>query len=102
MVIEIIEKYVNELIDKSTLDEPVWNIEKIRAGKKASWDYIDGCMIMSLLELYKVTKIKNILILRRSILTIALRRMEQLLDIRKRISILTISMRVRICLRSMI
>ena len=56
MVIEIIEKYVNELIDKSTLDEPVWNIEKIRAGKKASWDYIDGCMIMSLLELYKVTK----------------------------------------------
>ncbi len=55
MAIDIIEKYVNELIDRSTLDEPVWNIEKIRAGKKASWDYIDGCMIMSLLELYKVT-----------------------------------------------
>ena len=34
MAIEIVEKYVNELIDKSTLDEPVWNIEKIRAGKK--------------------------------------------------------------------
>lgn len=56
MAIDIVEKYVNELIDRSTLDEPVWNIEKIRAGKKASWDYIDGCMIMSLLELYKVTK----------------------------------------------
>lgn len=56
MAIEIVEKYVNELIDRSTLEEPVWNIEKIRAGKKASWDYIDGCMIMSLLELYKVTK----------------------------------------------
>ena len=54
MAIEIVEKYVNELIDRSTLEEPVWNIEKIRAGKKASWDYIDGCMIMSLLELYKV------------------------------------------------
>lgn len=55
MAIEIVEKYVNELIDRSTLEEPVWNIEKIRAGKKATWDYIDGCMIMSLLELYKVT-----------------------------------------------
>ena len=59
MAIEIVEKYVNELIDKSTLDEPVWNIEKIRAGKKAAWDYIDGCMIMSLLELYKVTDNKK-------------------------------------------
>ena len=56
MAIEIVEKYVNELIDRSTMEEPVWNIEKIRAGKKATWDYIDGCMIMSLLELYKVTK----------------------------------------------
>ena len=44
MAIEIVEKYVNELIDRSTLEEPVWNIEKIRAGKKATWDYIDGCM----------------------------------------------------------
>ena len=55
MAIEIVEKYVNELIDRSTFEEPVWNIEKIRAGKKASWDYIDGCMIMAFLELYKVT-----------------------------------------------
>lgn len=56
MTIEIVEKYVNEIIDRSTMEEPVWNIEKIRAGKKATWDYIDGCMIMSLLELYQVTK----------------------------------------------
>lgn len=55
MAIEIVERYVNGLIDRSTLDEPLWNIEKIRAGKKATWDYIDGCMIMALLELYKVT-----------------------------------------------
>jgi unsaturated rhamnogalacturonyl hydrolase len=59
MAIEIVEKYVNGLIDRSTLDEPVWNIEKIRAGKKATWDYIDGCMIMSLLELYKVSENKK-------------------------------------------
>ena len=56
MAMEIIDRYVNELIDRSTLEEPVWNIEKIRAGKKTTWDYIDGCMIMSLLELYRVTK----------------------------------------------
>ncbi|MBQ7944309.1 MAG: glycoside hydrolase family 88 protein [Lachnospiraceae bacterium] len=56
---EIVEKYVNGLIDRSTLEEPVWNIEKIRAGKKATWDYIDGCMIMSLLELDKVTENKK-------------------------------------------
>ena len=29
MAIEIVEKYVNELIDRITLEEPVWNIEKI-------------------------------------------------------------------------
>lgn len=55
MAIALVDTYVNELIDRSTLEEPVWNIEKIRAGKKASWDYIDGCMIMAFLELYKVT-----------------------------------------------
>ena len=49
MAIALVDTYVNELIDRSTLEEPVWNIEKIRAGKKASWDYIDGCMIMAFL-----------------------------------------------------
>lgn len=61
MAIEIVEKYINELIDRSTLDEPIWNIEKIRAGKKATWDYIDGCMIMAFLEMYKVTGNKKYL-----------------------------------------
>lgn len=55
MAIEIVDKYINELIDRSTVDAPIWNIEKIREGKKSSWDYIDGCMIMAFLELYKVT-----------------------------------------------
>ncbi len=61
MAIEIVEKYVNELIDRSTLEEPIWNIEKIRDGKKATWDYIDGCMIMAFLELYKVSGNKKYL-----------------------------------------
>lgn len=48
-----IEKYIDELMEKSTPDRPVWNIEKIRSGKKASWDYIDGCMIMCTDEGYQ-------------------------------------------------
>ena len=54
MQLPIFEKYIDELIEKSTLDVPAWNIEKAREGKAAGWNYIDGCMIMSLLELYKV------------------------------------------------
>lgn len=51
-----IEKYMEELMEKSTPDRPVWNIEKIRAGKKATWDYIDGCMIKAIMEMYTITK----------------------------------------------
>ena len=34
----------------------MWNIEKINQGQKPSWNYIDGCMIKALLELYHITK----------------------------------------------
>lgn len=53
MAIAIVNKYIEELIERSTVDAPIWNIEKIRQGKKSSWDYIDGCMMMAFLELYK-------------------------------------------------
>lgn len=39
-----IEKYIDELLEKSTPDRPIWNIEKILQGKKSTWNYIDGCM----------------------------------------------------------
>lgn len=39
----------------STAEIPVWNIEKARASKKSGWDYIDGCMIMALLEFYNTS-----------------------------------------------
>lgn len=42
-----IEKYIDELLEKSTPDRPIWNIEKILQGKKSTWNYIDGCMIVS-------------------------------------------------------
>ena len=52
---KIIDQYIEELMTKSTAEIPVWNIEKAKAGKKSGWDYIDGCMIMALLEIYNTT-----------------------------------------------
>lgn len=55
MQMPIFEKYIDELIEKSTLDVPAWNIEAARAGKASGWNYIDGCMILALLEIYQAT-----------------------------------------------
>lgn len=55
MQMPIFEKYIDELIEKSTLDIPAWNIEKAKEGKAVGWNYIDGCMILALLEIYGVT-----------------------------------------------
>ena len=55
MKLPIFEKYIDELIDKSTLDLPAWNIEKAKEGKASGWNYIDGCMILALLEVYRAT-----------------------------------------------
>ena len=55
MRLPVIERYIDELIEKSTLDVPVWNIEKAKQGLKAGWNYIDGCMILALLETYNTT-----------------------------------------------
>ena len=53
---QIIDQYIEELMTESTAEIPVWNIEKAKAGKKSGWDYIDGCMIMALLEIYATTQ----------------------------------------------
>lgn len=55
MQLPIFERYIDQLIERSTLDIPVWNIEKARAGKAGGWNYIDGCMILALLETYRAT-----------------------------------------------
>ena len=51
----IIDQYIEELMTKSTAEIPIWNVEKAKSGKKSGWDYIDGCMIMALLEIYSTT-----------------------------------------------
>lgn len=53
---DIIVKYIDELLEKSTPDAPAWNIEKIRQGVKSKWNYIDGVMIKAILQMYEVTK----------------------------------------------
>ena len=52
---EQIEKYVDYLIDNSTPQRPYWNIESIRQGKAPHWNYIDGCMMTALWNLYLLT-----------------------------------------------
>ena len=50
-----IERYVERVMADSTPSTPLWNIEKIKEGKINGWNYIDGCMMISLLNLYNIT-----------------------------------------------
>ena len=52
---EDIRQYVSQLIAQSSPDHTAWNIENIRQGKPASWNYIDGCMMTALLSLADFT-----------------------------------------------
>ena len=47
---KILDRYIEQLIETSTPQAPAWNIEKLRAGKENTWNYIDGCMIKALIE----------------------------------------------------
>lgn len=51
----IIERYVERMMAESTPDKPLWNIEKIKAGSANGWNYIDGCMMIALLNLHRIT-----------------------------------------------
>jgi len=50
-----IESYVERLLSESTPDKPLWNIEKIKEGKINGWNYIDGCMMIALLNMHRIT-----------------------------------------------
>ncbi|MBN2222612.1 MAG: glycoside hydrolase family 88 protein [Vallitaleaceae bacterium] len=56
-----IRKYLDQLIADSTPEAPAWNMEKILSGSENKWNYIDGCMIRAILEMYYITKEKNYL-----------------------------------------
>lgn len=48
---EKIDSYVLGLIEQSSPEKTAWNIERMRQGKPANWNYIDGCMLTALLEM---------------------------------------------------
>lgn len=48
----VIDRYIDRLIEDTTPDAPIWNIENIRHGKAPGWNYIDGCMMTSLYSIY--------------------------------------------------
>ena len=52
---EKIDAYVQRLIRESSPEHTVWNIERVRQGKPASWNYIDGCMMNALLAMHEIT-----------------------------------------------
>ncbi len=55
MMFNRIDNYIERLIECSTPYAPMWNIESIRQGKKPHWNYIDGCMITSLLKISNIS-----------------------------------------------
>ncbi|MDE6586169.1 MAG: glycoside hydrolase family 88 protein, partial [Clostridia bacterium] len=57
----VIDRYIDRLIDDSTPQAPIWNIENIKHGKEPGWNYIDGCMMTSLYTFYKLTGNKKYL-----------------------------------------
>lgn len=50
-----IDSFVRSLVERSTPERTAWNLEKLRAGKGATWNYIDGCMLTALLEMERLT-----------------------------------------------
>ena len=50
-----IDEFVLHLVEASTPERTAWNVEKLREGKKASWNYIDGCMLTALMEMSRIT-----------------------------------------------
>lgn len=52
---EKLELYLNDWISKSTPDKPLWNIEKIIKNEPPKWNYIDGCMLKAIFDMFYAT-----------------------------------------------
>ena len=50
-----INDYITYLLKNSTIEKPLWNKEVLIGLKKPGWTYIDGCMMVGLMGLYKYT-----------------------------------------------
>lgn len=49
-------KFVDTIIEDSTYAHPAWNIEHKLSNSNPKWNYIDGCMLKGIMEIYYVTK----------------------------------------------
>ncbi len=52
---QLLNEYIDYLMEHSDSEHPAWNLEMIRSGKTNKWNYIDGCMITGILQLYEIT-----------------------------------------------
>ncbi|MBO7402898.1 MAG: glycoside hydrolase family 88 protein [Lachnospiraceae bacterium] len=52
---EAVEKYILFLLEKSTVEAPVWNVEKTGKSNTSKWNYVDGCMIKALLDFGEIS-----------------------------------------------
>lgn len=52
---QLLDEYIDYLMDHSDSEHPAWNLEMIRSWKSNKWNYIDGCMITGILERYEIT-----------------------------------------------
>ena len=59
MTLDKIKEFLDNLLEKSSPEKPAWNIEKILEGCPPAWNYIDGCMIKAVLEMYYISKDKK-------------------------------------------
>lgn len=55
---EIIQ-FLDNLLDSSAPDKPMWNIEHVLENKPPKWNYIDGCMIKAVMDMYHATGNNN-------------------------------------------
>ncbi len=52
---EIIRQLLDSLLRKSAPGRPAWNIEVVLGHMEPSWNYVDGCMIKAVLDVYAAT-----------------------------------------------
>lgn len=56
-----INSYLEYLCANSTYEKPLWNKEVLIGLKKPGWNYIDGCMLVGLMNLYEESQDEKLL-----------------------------------------
>ncbi|MCL1997358.1 MAG: glycoside hydrolase family 88 protein [Turicibacter sp.] len=51
--------FTDRLIASSTPAAPAWNVEHVLEKKAAAWNYVDGCMVKAVLDLFHATREKK-------------------------------------------